>query len=40
MMIRFPGAEARSIDANVSLIDVLPTLADLAGLDPLPAWPA
>ena len=38
MMIRFPGAEAASIDVNVSLIDVLPTLADLAGLDPLPSW--
>lgn len=38
MMIRLPGAEARSIDVNVSLIDVLPTLADLAGLDVLPFW--
>jgi len=32
MMIAAPGVTARRVGANVSLVDVLPTLVDLAGL--------
>ncbi len=38
MMIRYSGVEAKSVDVNVSLIDVLPTLADLADFESLPSW--
>lgn len=40
MMMRVPGVEARRVDATVSLIDLTPTVLNLAGLDlphPMPA---
>ena len=36
MMLRAPGVEAGRVDGNVSLVDVYPTLLDLAGIEPEP----
>lgn len=34
LMIRGPGVPAQRVEPNVSLVDVLPTVLDLAGLEP------
>jgi choline-sulfatase len=33
LLVRLPGGERRRIDAPVSLLDLVPTLLDLAGVD-------
>lgn len=38
MVFHIPGKEPRTIDETVRLIDVAPTLAELAGIAPAPNW--
>ena len=38
MIVHIPGAEPRVINETVRLIDVAPTIAELAGITPSPDW--
>jgi len=38
LVIRGPGVEQRTLDAPVSLLDVVPTMADAVGIPHDPAW--
>jgi choline-sulfatase len=38
LFLRAPGLEAGAVDAPATLLDVAPTLVELAGLAPDPSW--
>lgn len=38
LLARGPGVDDRVVDEPVSLLDLVPTMADAAGIDPDPAW--